>query len=409
MPQQPAWDSLPAELWQRVISTAAKELYQLDLAGPFDVEEDACLLPWLRLVASLGVVSHSLRDALPSLGWDNISLYSSYTTLDKQASGSLNRCASCTPQRHLRSALALPCMQSVSDAPPPCIVAVADGMMRSEPCTWLRRWLAARAHSAWNIHISVDGWDEAELSGVMATLGQSSALLALYLMNDAKQAACCNAALATSSLECLLYHGSQPCVFPETLNELGLRQWLPTGFQWALHRSTKPLSPMLAKLQPLPKLETLTMNCFGWTLAEQDVQRLADCLPSLGFLHVRLILSPTARFESNLRTLADLLPDVELELTVHIFPSELRALAVQLQGVSLTALDLRCLHGAFEEDDEALLAGCKIEQLTVHFAGPRTRLAHVPPGAQVSYCLVDPDITAAALSVEWPLSLSEDD
>lgn len=93
---------------------------------------------------------------------------------------------------------------------------------------------------------------------------------------------------------------------------------------------------------------------------------------------------------------------------MHIFPSELGSLAEELQGITLDALDLRCLHDAFDEDDEALLAQCSIMELIVHFVDPRTRLKHVPAGAQVWYRLLDPDLAAAASSMEWPPAVSEE-
>lgn len=66
-------------------------------------------------------------------------------------------------------------------------------------------------------------------------------------------------------------------------------------------------------------------------------------------------------------------------------PTSTATLAEQLQGIRLAALDLSCMCGVFREQDVALLAQCGIEQLSVCFAHPHSRLQHVPPGAQVNY------------------------
>lgn len=171
-------------------------------------------------------------------------------------------------------------------------------MMCSRPCLWLCRWLAARAHSAKNVQLAVEGWDEADLRSVIDVLAQLDVVLELYLMAEAGQAACCNAALAASSLKCLYNHGTQACLFPPSLVQLGLRQFL--GVQSGLHCLTWPIAYMLGKLQPLPKLEILLITSIGWSLAEQDVQHLADCLPHLEVLPVEFLLSQVARVDSGL-------------------------------------------------------------------------------------------------------------
>ena len=51
----------------------------------------------------------------------------------------------------------------------------------------------------------------------------------------------------------------------------------------------------------------------------------------------------------------------------------------------------------------AQLAQCSIHKLTVHFADPHARLQRVPHGAEVVYCLLEPELaaTAAEASSFW--------
>lgn len=120
MPQQPDWSSLPAELWQRVAETAAEHLYFLADIDLLDLVEYAGAVPWLRTVARLSAVSRGLRRALEGVPWQDFTLDSSYSDMDTQASGSLNRCpclqsclcATCGDTCPGMSSLCFPCAGS---------------------------------------------------------------------------------------------------------------------------------------------------------------------------------------------------------------------------------------------------------------------------------------------------------
>ena len=237
--------------------------------------------------------------------------------------------------------------------------------------------------AAGKITLHGGGWDTADLSIVMASMRQLHGTLKLYDMYTPSEAACCSAELATSLVTSLCHHGSQATVFPPSLVRLDIRQWHHRALRRVLGFELIPFAPRLAHLQPLLELQEMSISSFGWTLAEEDVQHLADCVPNLRELHVEMLLSPAAEITCSLKPLADLLPGVCLQLTVHLFASELHFLAEQLQAIRLATLDLRCLCGEFCEGDEALLALCAIDHLTVHFADSGTRLQHVPPGEEL--------------------------
>lgn len=245
---------------------------------------------------------------------------------------------------------------------------------------------------------------------MIAALSQMSGTLVLNCIVDAREAACINAELANSTLTHLVYHGKWPIAAPTSLLSMELWHWPrdSTGIDSRLGRSRVTMSTMLARLQTLPLLESLTFGSYGWYMHPIELEWVLTCLPVLRSLHIELLLSPQCflEFRHCFKPLADLAPGVQLTFKVHAFPLELSSLVgdeecPNLLHAKITHLELRCLHDTFPEDDQALLAQCSIQRLTVHYEDPDARLVHVSPGAIVEYHPdMDPNLASTAVRAE---------
>lgn len=280
------------------------------------------------------------------------------------------------------------------------------------------RWLAARAVHARSARVLGGGWSCADLRCVMAALSRSESLhtLRLECVHDVREAVCIDSELAGSSIRHLTFHGSHACQLPATLRSLELWIW-PIGSINAdkdeLLTKTLGFAHLLHGVQPLPVLSSLLVTSYGWDLPGVDAQILAGSFPALQQLQIHMLLTPRARFTSDLKYLADLLPSVPVHLTVRAFACEVPRLLQQLQQVRLASLDLSCLRrwshatGTDVLDAvEPLLAQCSVQQFTLRLddSWPQgMRLCQEPHGVVVVYARADKWLALEAADVAWQL------
>lgn len=261
------------------------------------------------------------------------------------------------------------------------------------------RWLAARAHLAHSARPFGGGWTSKDLRAIVAALCQLRGTLDLCFIFSATEAATISWELAQTSIQHLVYYGSQSCTFPVSLLSLELWQWPreplenPTGDWLRTRTSRSAFQRMLDNLsQPLPQLTFMCVasDCSTLCPLRLSTGKSANSAPLDACSQVQQ--QPVAAHQCGARCAA---PPHSARL-----PRSAPPIGAAAAGHHTCRAGPQVLAWLLSGGGSGPAGRVQHRaRLVVHFVDPDTRLLCVPPGAEVVYCQLDADLASTASTI----------
>ena len=323
-PEQPAWSSLPSDVWRLIVSLAVEDEQRQDADG---------WTQFCTIVGTLACVCKGLRSAVlgPDAGvlWDVMTLHSTYPGLSQQASRSLHRLAH------------------------------------------------SRARHTSVVQLYGSGWQQDELCQLVSSLTSTRLMLGLVDITSDAEASTVGSALAACSPVDVRLRGPVPVTLPASIRCCRIIGTYEIADEEAR------AAQLFACLQGLPRLESLTLGLPMWQLTSVHAAalRLHTQLTDL-----RLVL--TVWHSLGQHAVRQLPSVPQLVLRLIVFDDSVTQLLLNLRGVqmcSLEVVEVEVVHYRLTAEDESHLARCSIsEQLILKLVDPARRL-RLPPELRVVY------------------------